>query len=121
MPIVAKNLSNLSTPRMAGASEKPGNGGIGRSAATALSVGTLGKLTLRAGEHNVGPIGRKSAALIAYLALSGGGEETRERVVGLLWSETEEGKARASLRQALHEIREAFDQAGFEGLHTDKV
>lgn len=106
---------------MAGASEKSGGGGIGRSAATTLSVSTLGKLTLRAGEHNVGPIGRKSAALIAYLALSGGGEETRERVVGLLWSETEEGKARASLRQALHEIREAFDQAGFEGLHTDKV
>ena len=106
---------------MAGASEKSGDGGIGRSAATTLSVSTLGKLTLRAGEHNIGPIGRKSAALIAYLALSGGGEETRERVVGLLWSETEEAKARASLRQALHEIREAFDQAGFEGLHTDKV
>src|SRR4029453_11858447 len=49
------------------------------------------------------------------------GEETRERLVGLLWSETEEEKARASLRQSLHEIREAFNAEGFDGLRTDKV
>ena len=95
--------------------------GGGRPVGRTLSVRTLGKLTLRVGERTVGAIGRKSAALIAYLALSETGEETRERLVGLLWSETEEDKARASLRQSLHEIREAFEREGFDGFRTDKV
>ena len=106
---------------MAGGGERSGDGATRRSAAATLSIRTLGKLVLRVGERNVGPLGRKSGALIAYLALSGSGDETRERLVGLLWSETEEGKARASLRQSLHDIREALDQAGFAGLHTDKL
>ena len=76
--------------------------GGGRPVGRTLSVRTLGKLTLRVGERTVGAIGRKSAALIAYLALSETGEDTRERLVGLLWSEAEEDKARASLRQSLH-------------------
>jgi DNA-binding SARP family transcriptional activator len=97
------------------------SGGARRPAATVLCVRTLGKLTLRVGERTVGAIGRKSAALLAYLALSDSGQETRERLVGLLWSETEEEKARASLRQSLHEIREAFNAEGFEGFRTDKV
>jgi DNA-binding SARP family transcriptional activator len=97
------------------------SGDARRPAALALSVKTLGKLALRVGERNVGAIGRKSAALLAYLALSDSGEETRERLVGLLWSETDEEKARASLRQSLHEIREAFNVEGFDGFRTDKV
>ena len=104
---------------MSGGRDKSGDGR--RPAATVLCVRTLGKLTLRVGERNVGAIGRKSAALLAYLALSDSGQETRERLVGLLWSETEEEKARASLRQSLHEIREAFNVEGFDGFRTDKV
>lgn len=97
------------------------SGDARRPTAPALSVKTLGKLALRVGERTIGAIGRKSAALLAYLALSDTGEETRERLVGLLWSETEEEKARASLRQSLHEIREAFNAEGFDGIRTDKV
>ena len=97
------------------------SGDARRPTAPALSVKTLGKLALRVGERTIGAIGRKSAALLAYLALSDTGEETRERLVGLLWSETEEEKARASLRQSLHEIREAFNAEGFDGFRTDKV
>ena len=48
------------------------------------------------------------------------GQETRERLVGLLWSETEEAKARASLRQTLYEIREAFQAVGFDKFDADK-
>lgn len=58
---------------------------------------------------------RKARAVLGYLALSERGEETRERLVGLLWSESEEEKARASLRQVVHELREAMEAAGLAG------
>src|SRR5262245_33070078 len=104
---------------MGGGKDKSSDGR--RPAGTVLRIRTLGKLTLAVGERTIGAIGRKSAALLAYLALSDTGTETRERLVGLLWSETEEEKARASLRQSLHEIREAFNEAAFDSFRTDKV
>ena len=73
------------------------------------------------GERTVGAIGRKSAALIAYLALSETGEETRERLVGLLWSETEEDKARASFVSLCTKSVKPSMREGFEGFRTDKV
>ncbi|UPK39514.1 hypothetical protein IVB18_21195 [Bradyrhizobium sp. 186] len=48
-------------------------------------------------------------------------QETRERLVGLLWSESDEYKARASLRQVLHELRETFIEAGYDGLQIEKL
>src|SRR5262249_26645895 len=42
---------------------------------------------------------RKARAMLAYLALSERGEEQRERLAGLLWSESSEAHARATLRQ----------------------
>lgn len=88
---------------------------------TTLVVKTIGKLSLRVGERLVGPMLRKSAALVAHLAMSETGAETRERLVGLLWSESGEEKARASLRQTLHELRDALETVGFDGLKTDKI
>jgi DNA-binding SARP family transcriptional activator/TolB-like protein len=38
----------------------------------------------------------------------------------LLWSENEEERARASLRQAVHDIKSVCDGAGFEGFRADK-
>jgi DNA-binding SARP family transcriptional activator/TolB-like protein len=52
---------------------------------------------------------RKAQALIAYLALAPGLSESRERLAGLLWSESSEEKARASLRQTLHDLRVVLD------------
>ena len=49
----------------------------------------------------------KARAALAYIALSEGRRETRERLVGLLWSESGEDKARASLRQTLRDLRVA--------------
>jgi DNA-binding SARP family transcriptional activator len=34
--------------------------------------------------------------------------ESRDRLAGLLWSETENAKARSSLRQTLRTVRKAF-------------
>lgn len=64
---------------------------------------------------------RKARALLGYLALSDAAEETRERLIGLLWSETEEERARASLRQALYEMRVALEAAGLDVLSATKV
>ena len=63
---------------------------------------------------------RKAKALVAYLALSDGHYDTRERLVGLLWSESDEDHARASLRQAVREIRSACESVGFDGLDFNK-
>src|SRR3954464_15989508 len=59
---------------------------------------------------------KKAQAVVAYLLLAPGRRETRERLCGLLWSESSEEKARASLRQVLHHLREMFDSIGFAGL-----
>ena len=58
---------------------------------------------------------RKSHALLAYLLLTDKGREKRERLVGLLWSETDDTHARASLRQALYETRAALSATGMRG------
>jgi len=85
-----------------------------------LRIETFGQFTIRHGDREVVLNGRKARALLGYLALGESGQETRERLVGLLWSETEEGKARASLRQTLYEIREAFQAVGFDKFEADK-
>ncbi|WP_052214890.1 BTAD domain-containing putative transcriptional regulator [Belnapia sp. F-4-1] len=64
---------------------------------------------------------RKARALLGYLLLSESGEESRERLVGLLWSETGEEKARASLRQVVHELREAMEAAGCNALRAGRL
>ena len=85
-----------------------------------LRIETFGHFAIRYGDSDVVLSGRKARALLGYLVLAESGEETRERLVGLLWSETEEAKARASLRQTLYEIREAFQAVGFDKFDADK-
>ncbi|MBR0797918.1 hypothetical protein JQ615_21245 [Bradyrhizobium jicamae] len=86
-----------------------------------LSINLLGKLTLSVDGNEIESLSRKTKALLGYLALTESREESRERLIGLFWSESPEERARASLRQALHEIRNAFAPSGFEGLHADKL
>jgi DNA-binding SARP family transcriptional activator len=85
-----------------------------------LRIETFGHFAVRYGDRGVVLNGRKARALLGYLALAEACQETRERLVGLLWSETEEAKARASLRQTLYEIREAFERVGFDKFDADK-
>ena len=86
-----------------------------------LRLSLLGGVALYAGNQEIALENRKANALIAYLALAPGMKESRERLAGLLWSETEDAKARASLRQSLHVVRKAFDNAGLAGLSADKL
>ncbi len=57
----------------------------------------------------------KARAMFAHLALSPNMEQTRERLAGLLWGDTTDRKARASLRGALLAVREAL------GAEADRV
>ncbi len=86
-----------------------------------LSISVIGQFSASCGGREVRLKTRKASAVLAYLALSETKQESRERLVGFLWSQSEETKARASLRQILHDMREAFSRAGFEGLHTGKL
>jgi len=57
------------------------------------------------------PIGsRKAQALLAFLSLSPGKPQSREKLTDLLWSDRGEAQARSSLRQALSELRRVLPQ-----------
>lgn len=86
-----------------------------------LTISVIGNLSIAFNGREVRVKGRKSRAVLAFLALNESWQETRERVVGLFWSESEEHKARASLRQTLRELRKALLDAGYHGLQTEKL
>ena len=81
----------------------------------------FGTVAASFGDKNLALSNRKCWALLGYLALSDAAEQTRDRLIGVLWSEATEDRARASLRQALYEIRAAFEAAGSDILSTSKV
>jgi adenylate cyclase len=51
---------------------------------------------------------KKTQALLAYLALAKGKAQSREKLLGLLWSDRAQEQARNSLRQALAELGRAL-------------
>lgn len=67
------------------------------------------------------PAKRKAAAILAYLILTGQSRETRGRLAALLWSESDEERARASLRQCIHDLRQVEADAGRPFLNVDKL
>jgi DNA-binding SARP family transcriptional activator/TolB-like protein len=89
--------------------------------AAVLRLSLLGGASLSVGGEDVRINNRKARAILGYLALSTTGEEQRERLAGLFWSETEEDKARATLRQAVHEIREALDHHRCAALRATRL
>ncbi|RUU10131.1 alpha/beta fold hydrolase [Mesorhizobium sp. M7A.T.Ca.TU.009.01.3.2] len=55
--------------------------------------------------------GRKTRAMVAYLALQAGHSHSREKLAALLWGSNGEPQARMNLRQALSMIRKAMPSA----------
>ncbi len=86
-----------------------------------LSISLVGRLALRFDGRLVELRTRKAAAVLGYLALSESKRESRERLVGLLWSRSDEEKARASLRQVVRELRQVLDEAGFGGFSAGRL
>lgn len=62
---------------------------------------------------------KKTRALLAYLALPAGRQHTRDELADLLWSDREDKQARASLRQALGDLRRDFDAVAISPLIFD--
>jgi DNA-binding SARP family transcriptional activator len=90
-------------------------------AAARLSVSLVGRLTLRFNGRPVELRTQKAAAVLSYLALIESKHESRERLVGLLWSRSDEEKARGSLRQVIRELRSTFEDAGYGGFVADRL
>jgi TolB-like protein/DNA-binding SARP family transcriptional activator len=63
---------------------------------------------------------RRGRGLLAYLALAPDHAASREKLCGLLWSDRGEAQARASLRQVLLELRDAFSAAGLDLLDSGR-
>jgi DNA-binding SARP family transcriptional activator len=80
------------------------------------SLTLLGGVTLSLGDRTVTLRNRKSQAILGYVALNPSRRATREQLAGLLWSESPEPQARASLRQALRGLRQVLDTEGIPGI-----
>jgi DNA-binding SARP family transcriptional activator/TolB-like protein len=86
-----------------------------------LKISVFGRFQVTYGGQEVRIKSRKSRAVLAYIALNDARVETRERLVGLFWSDSDEQHARASLRQTLRELRLSFLQIGYQGLQAEKL
>lgn len=78
-------------------------------------------LSCPTGNRSLAPRGRKARALVAYLALHRGRPVRRERLTGLLWGDRGEEQARASLRQALQELKPLANGLGLIAIDRDTV
>ncbi|MGB0505251.1 MAG: hypothetical protein ACPGGK_03560 [Pikeienuella sp.] len=70
-----------------------------------LNINLNGPFDARIGDSTIGPLSRRSQALLAYLALQPRNTASRAAVMTLLWGDRSEGQARASLRQELSVLR----------------
>jgi DNA-binding SARP family transcriptional activator len=86
-----------------------------------LSVSLVGRLGVRFNGRPIELRTRKAGAVLSYLALSEAKHESRERLVGLLWSRSDEEKARASLRQVVRELRSMLEEAGYDGFVAERL
>jgi DNA-binding SARP family transcriptional activator len=89
--------------------------------AARLSVSLVGRLTLRFKDRLIELRTQKAGAVLSYLALTATKHESRERLVGLLWSRSDEERARASLRQVIRELRSVFEDAGCSGFVASRL
>src|SRR3984893_10681453 len=89
--------------------------------AARLTVSLVGRPSIMFGGRPVELRTQKASAVLGYLALTEAKHESRERLVGLLWSRSDEEKARASLRQVVREMRAAFEDGGYDGFSAGRL
>jgi len=86
-----------------------------------LRLRVLGGFALeRPSNDAISIVNRKACGLLAYLAIAQTSGATREQLAGLLWSDSDESRARASLRQCLKQLRAIFGDIGFAGFKTQR-
>ena len=96
-PIVVANVNKAQNRHL-----QPAGG------ATGLRIRLLGPMAIDISGERISIPSKRVRALLGYLALRQGKEIPRSVLSGLLWGERSESQARASLRQALSELRAAF-------------
>src|SRR3954447_12435875 len=94
---------------------------VAPATAARLSISLVGRLAIRFNGRLVELRTQKAGAVLSYLALAEAKHESRERLVGLLWSRSDEEKARASLRQVIRELRSAFEDGGYSGFVAGRL
>jgi DNA-binding SARP family transcriptional activator len=79
--------------------------------------------TMRATSYlgtDVLPRGRRARAILGMLCLTPGVRVSRGRVAAMLWERVSDSQARASFRQAFHEITVGFGDLGEEVISSDR-
>ncbi len=88
---------------------------------TLCSISLIGPFRLSAPNGSrIDIVSRKGQALLAMLAMAGGGERTRSWLQGQLWGSRPPEQAQASLRSELSALRNALAKANLNFLHSDK-
>ena len=86
-----------------------------------LKLYLIGGCTLLWNDRTIPIKNRKALALFSYLAWVSPRAESRERLAGLLWSESDENSARTSLRQTLRQLRQSLGEVGLSALRSDRT
>jgi DNA-binding SARP family transcriptional activator/DNA-binding Lrp family transcriptional regulator len=81
-----------------------------------LHLTLLGGFQLRVDQRTIPVTTKKAQALLAYLALRPDRPHSRDTLVGLLWGDASEERARHNLRQTMFRLRQAFARARNAGL-----
>ncbi len=76
----------------------------------------LGPVSLQAGKQDIPLRSLKARAALAYVALGESRLETRDRLVGLLWSGASESRARGLLTPLLRDLRASLEAARCAGI-----
>src|SRR5213080_1085302 len=89
-----------------------GGGSAMSEALTPFAIRCLGPPSVRVDGHDAPPdvVWRKHLALLVYLALSPDTTRARAHLVGLLWAESPDDKARRSLNEAVRRLRTALGE-----------
>jgi DNA-binding SARP family transcriptional activator len=86
-----------------------------------IDVTLMGSFEIRCNGRVLDVDKRKACAILAYLLLNGQTRETRGRLSALLWSDKDEERARASLRQSIRDLKDLENASGVEFLLADKL
>lgn len=89
-----------------------------KPAGAAVHLHLLGPFQIYVGGQKVTLRARKAKALLAYLAVRVDEEVPRDTLIGLLWGNSAQDQARASLRQSLSAIRAALGEAADKSLFS---
>jgi DNA-binding SARP family transcriptional activator/TolB-like protein len=104
-------MASVAADHLADGLPAPDAGGVPSGAVLRLRlIGQMEAWTLSS--ESVLPVGRKTRALLAVVALAAPRAALRGRLAELLWSRRPEEQARASLRQEIHRLLDALSPAG---------